>query len=118
MRWAWSEVETCLETRFPTAATANIGATSRAPDPTRLGVASQAPFAFPRPQTHRALNEVSADIPFSKRAHKIMKASLMYRDRDFDLQQEFPLQQEALMRDLEVSTLLDSMAHGDKVFSK
>ena len=46
-----------------------------------------------------------------------MKASLMYRDRDFDLQQEFPLQQEALMRDLEVSTLLDSMAHGDKVFS-
>ena len=39
----------------------------------------------------------------------------MYRDRDFDLQQEFPPQQEALMQDLEVSTLLDSMAHGDKV---
>ena len=44
-----------------------------------------------------------------------MKAFLMYRDRDFDLQQEFPPQQEALMQDLEVSTLLDSMAHGDKV---
>jgi len=43
-----------------------------------------------------------------------MKAFLMYKDRDFDLQQEFPLQQEALMQDLEVSTLLDSMAHGDK----
>jgi hypothetical protein len=43
-----------------------------------------------------------------------MKAFLMYRDRDFDLQQEFPPQQEALMQDLEVSTLLDSMAHGDK----
>ena len=39
----------------------------------------------------------------------------MYRNRDFDLQQEFPSQQEALMQDLELSTLLDSMAHGDKV---
>jgi hypothetical protein len=43
-----------------------------------------------------------------------MKAFLMYRDRDFDLQQEFPPQEEALMQDLELSTLLDSMAHGDK----
>jgi DNA mismatch repair ATPase MutS len=43
-----------------------------------------------------------------------MKAFLMYKDRDFDLQQEFPPQQEALMQDLEVSKLLDSMAHGDK----
>jgi hypothetical protein len=44
-----------------------------------------------------------------------MKAFLLSRDRDFDLQQEFPPQQPALMQDLEVSTLLDSMAHGDKV---
>jgi hypothetical protein len=44
-----------------------------------------------------------------------MKAFLMYRDRDFDLQQEFPPQQEALTQDLEVSTLLESMARGDKV---
>ena len=43
-----------------------------------------------------------------------MKAFLMYKDRDFDLHQEFPPQLEALMQDLEVSTLLDSMAHGDK----
>jgi DNA mismatch repair ATPase MutS len=43
-----------------------------------------------------------------------MKAFLLSRDRDFDLQQEFPPQQPALMQDLEVSTLLDSMARGDK----
>ena len=40
-----------------------------------------------------------------------MKAFLMYRDRDFDLQEEFPPQEQALMQDLELSTLLDAMAH-------
>jgi MutS domain V len=44
-----------------------------------------------------------------------MKTFLMYRNRDFDLQQEFPPQQEALMQDLELSTLLETMARGDKV---
>ena len=35
-----------------------------------------------------------------------MKAFLMYRDRDFDLQQEFPPHEEALTQDLELDTLL------------
>src|SRR5580700_343163 len=43
-----------------------------------------------------------------------MKAFLLSRDRDFDLQQEFPPQEQALMQDLELATLLDAMAHGDK----
>ncbi len=44
-----------------------------------------------------------------------MKAFLMYKDRDFDLQEAFPPQEQELMQDLEISTLLDSMALGDKV---
>jgi DNA mismatch repair ATPase MutS len=44
-----------------------------------------------------------------------MKAFLMYRDRDFDWQQQIPPQQEALIQDLELSTLLEAMAQGDKV---
>jgi hypothetical protein len=44
-----------------------------------------------------------------------MKAFLMYRDLDFDWQQQFPPQQEALIQDLELSTLLEAMAQGDKV---
>src|ERR1700730_11543832 len=44
-----------------------------------------------------------------------MKAFLMYRDRDFDLQEEFPPQEQALMQDLELGTLLEAMARGDKV---
>jgi DNA mismatch repair ATPase MutS len=44
-----------------------------------------------------------------------MKAFLMYRDRDFDLQQQFPPYEQALMQDLELSTLFDGMALGDKV---
>jgi DNA mismatch repair ATPase MutS len=44
-----------------------------------------------------------------------MKTFLMYRDRDFDLQEEFPPQEKALMQDLELSTLLDAMALGDRV---
>jgi hypothetical protein len=43
-----------------------------------------------------------------------MKVFLLYRDRDFELQQEFPPQEQALMQDLELGTLLDSMAYGDK----
>jgi DNA mismatch repair ATPase MutS len=44
-----------------------------------------------------------------------MKAYLMHRDRDFDLQQEFPPHEEALTQDLELSTLFSAMALGDKV---
>jgi DNA mismatch repair ATPase MutS len=44
-----------------------------------------------------------------------MKAFLMHRDRDFDLQQEFPPHEEALTQDLELSTLFSAMALGDKV---
>ena len=43
-----------------------------------------------------------------------MKAFLMYRDRDFDLQQEFPPQEEALTQDLELNTLFNAMALGDE----
>ncbi len=44
-----------------------------------------------------------------------MKAFLMYRDHDFDLEQAFPPHEEALTQDLELSTLLDAMALGDQV---
>jgi hypothetical protein len=44
-----------------------------------------------------------------------MKAFLMYKDRDFDLQQEFPPQEQALTQDLELNTLFNAMALGDKV---
>jgi len=43
-----------------------------------------------------------------------MKALLMYRDRDFDLQQKSPWNEEALIQDLELNTLLGAMALGDK----
>ena len=43
-----------------------------------------------------------------------MKAFLMYRDRDFDLQQKFPPYEQALMQDLELGTLFNAMALGDK----
>ena len=39
----------------------------------------------------------------------------MYRDRDFDLQQEFPPQEQALTQDLELNTLFSAMALGDKL---
>jgi DNA mismatch repair ATPase MutS len=42
-----------------------------------------------------------------------MKVHLMYRDRDFDLQQELPPNQEALIQDLELGTLFRAMARGD-----
>lgn len=43
-----------------------------------------------------------------------MKAYLMHRDRDFDLQQELPSHEQALTQDLELTTLFDAMALGDK----
>jgi DNA mismatch repair ATPase MutS len=42
-----------------------------------------------------------------------MKAFLMYRDRDFDLQRELPVNEPALTQDLELNTLLNAMARGD-----
>ena len=44
-----------------------------------------------------------------------MKAFLMYRDRDFDLQQKFPPHEETLTQDLELNTLFSAMALGDKL---
>jgi DNA mismatch repair ATPase MutS len=43
-----------------------------------------------------------------------MKAFLMYRDRDFDLQASLPSNASALIQDLELKTLFDAMARGDK----
>ncbi len=42
-----------------------------------------------------------------------MKAFLMYRDRDFDLQGQLPWNQETLVQDLELNTLVNAMALGD-----
>jgi DNA mismatch repair ATPase MutS len=44
-----------------------------------------------------------------------MKAFLMYRDRDFDLQQKLPPNEQELTQDLEINTLFNAMALGDKV---
>jgi DNA mismatch repair ATPase MutS len=43
-----------------------------------------------------------------------MKAFLMYRDRDFDLKRNLPWNEEALTQDLELNTLFNAMALGDK----
>jgi hypothetical protein len=43
-----------------------------------------------------------------------MKVHLMYRDQDFDLQQELPPNQEALIQDLELRMLFDAMAQDDR----
>jgi DNA mismatch repair ATPase MutS len=43
-----------------------------------------------------------------------MKAFLMYRDRDFDLQQKLPWNAEALTQDLELETLFNAMSLGDE----
>jgi DNA mismatch repair ATPase MutS len=43
-----------------------------------------------------------------------MKAFLMYRDRDFDLQQALPPQAQTVTQDLELSTLFAAMAQGDR----
>jgi hypothetical protein len=43
-----------------------------------------------------------------------MKAYLMHRDRDLDLERSPPSNAEALIQDLELGTLLDAMARGDE----
>jgi len=43
-----------------------------------------------------------------------MKALLMHRDRDFDLQRGLPWNESVLTQDLELNTLLQTMAAGDK----
>jgi DNA mismatch repair ATPase MutS len=43
-----------------------------------------------------------------------VKAFLLYRDRDFDLEQKAPANHEALTQDLELATLLEAMAAGDE----
>jgi DNA mismatch repair ATPase MutS len=43
-----------------------------------------------------------------------MKAFLMYRDRDFDLQQTLPLNAQTLTQDLELNTLFNAMTIGDE----
>lgn len=42
-----------------------------------------------------------------------MKAFLMHRDRDFELEHELPANEQALTQDLELSTLWSAMAAGD-----
>ena len=44
-----------------------------------------------------------------------MKAHLLYRDRDFDWEAELPPGHDDLIRDLELDTLLQAMAAGDKL---
>jgi len=47
-----------------------------------------------------------------------MKALLMHKDKDFDLQQPLPWNEAALTQDLELNTLFNAMAQGDKfIFS-
>lgn len=43
-----------------------------------------------------------------------MKAFLMYRDRDFDPKRPLPVNEPALTQDLELNTLFDAMARGDR----
>src|SRR6266568_3245516 len=43
-----------------------------------------------------------------------MKAFLMYQDHDFDLQRKLPPHAQALTQDLELHTLFNAMAPGDK----
>ena len=47
-----------------------------------------------------------------------MKAFLMYKDRDFDLQQELPWNEPALTRDLELNTLFEPMVRGDEFLTE
>ena len=49
-----------------------------------------------------------------KGANKIMKAFLMYKDHDFDVLQKLPPNESALIQDLELNTLFNAMAIGDK----
>lgn len=47
-----------------------------------------------------------------------MKALLMYKNRDFDLQQNLPWNEKALVQDLELNTLFNAMALGDKFLAE
>jgi DNA mismatch repair ATPase MutS len=47
-----------------------------------------------------------------------MKAFLMHRDRDFDLEGQLPWNERALIQDLELNTLFDAMSLGDHFLSK
>jgi DNA mismatch repair ATPase MutS len=44
-----------------------------------------------------------------------MKAFLMYKDKDFDLQRPLPSNEQVLIQDLELNRLFDAMALGDKL---
>ena len=52
--------------------------------------------------------------PANPGTDQVMKAFLMYRDRDFDLEAALPPNSEALIQDLELDVLFDVMAQGDK----
>lgn len=43
-----------------------------------------------------------------------MKVYLMYKDKDFDIQQKLPFNEQDLIQDLELDTLFNNMALGDK----
>jgi hypothetical protein len=43
-----------------------------------------------------------------------MKAFLMHKDRDFDLQSKLPSNEQALTKDMELNTLWNAMARGDE----
>ena len=43
-----------------------------------------------------------------------MKAFLMFRDKNFDVNMKLPWNAEHLLKDLELDTILDSMSIGDK----
>ncbi len=42
-----------------------------------------------------------------------MKAFLMYKDQDFELDRQLPSNEQALTQDLELNTLFNAMALGD-----
>ncbi|GAB4255173.1 MAG: DNA mismatch repair protein MutS [Thermoleophilia bacterium] len=44
----------------------------------------------------------------------MMKVFLMHRDRDFDPQQDGPVNEHALVQDLELDTVIEAMANGDE----
>ena len=44
-----------------------------------------------------------------------MKAFLMYKDHDFDLQRKFPPNEQALTQDLELNMLFNAMALDDEI---
>ncbi len=58
--------------------------------------------------------KVSPYAPSNTGAHQVMKAFLMYRDRDFDVEAAVPSNSDALIQDLELNVLFDVMAQGDK----